>query len=405
MEVDKERKARQRTTLLRRNRSRRWCIPPAILHEPDEVLEATQILDEWPGDVGLVLWQTLRDVTLWASVPADLRTGLFSSQAAQHRLQLLLASGVEPGLDFSLTSLAALVGNPDEARPEMVSLVCIQISHSAEARGAFATALSFAQAAALATPEEPEPAFAVGSLALRWGRLARAETWLRRCIGLSRRARDWSTYSQSYVQLGALYASGGNPAGAKRYYVMSVRAARRHGLMPLRGAGLHGLLGLALEAGELDDAERLARAAMRAYGRGHPRLPELTHDIAYLWVSRGQHHRAIPMLQRLVTSRVEPGPRAFTLSLLARAAAGAGDKRVYEEAWSEAWSLINRRPGEELRYARPLLELTRAAVAAGDWLHMEWAARLAIAAAEAQRDPRLARQVEEARRRRHDPDG
>ena len=40
----------------RRNASRRWCIPPAILREPDETLEASQILEEFKGDLGLLLW-------------------------------------------------------------------------------------------------------------------------------------------------------------------------------------------------------------------------------------------------------------------------------------------------------------------------------------------------------------
>ena len=396
MEQTQERKAHTRAHVPRRNTSRRWCIPPAIEREPDEMLEASQILDESPGEVGLVLWQTLRDVTLWASVGEEARAGLFTADAARQRMQALLAAAAEPALEMSLTMLTALVGNPAAAAPDAVGLVCLQISRWAEARGAYATAIAYAQAAALAAPEDAPAAFAVGGLAMRWGRGARAETWLRRCVGLARRSRDWTTYSQAYVELGGLYARRGDAAGAQKLYVMGMRAARRHGLMGIRGTALHGLLVLALEGNQLEEAERYARGAMRAYGRGHPRLHELMHDVAYLQVGRGNHARALPMLQKLLPTRAEPGERAFTLSVLARAAAGVRDVRLYQEAWSDAWSVINRSPGEEEKHPRALLELTRASASFGDWSHMEQAARLALAAAARQKEPRVAAQVEAA---------
>lgn len=359
----------------RRNASRRWCIPPAILREPEETLEASQIFEEHKGDLGLLLWNFLRDVTLWASVEPDRREGLFTPDSADKRLRQLQEARVEPPLEVSLTTLVAVVGSPGTASPEIVTLVCIEISRWAQARGAIGTALAFGQAAALASPEEAAPAYTVGNLALRWGRHARAETWLRRCIGLARRGKDWQSYAQAYVDMGALYARREMPGSARRYYTQAMRAGRRHGLLAIRGAALHGLFLLAMEAGELDDAERYARAAMRAYGRGHPRLAELLHDIAYLWVTRESFGRAIPMLQKLLVARTGPGERALTLAILARAAAGTGERRLYEEAWSNAWGLINR-PGAREDHARTLLELARAAARLKDWIRMEQATRL-----------------------------
>ena len=359
----------------RRNASRRWCIPPAILREPDETLEASYILDEIKGDLGLLLWNSLRDVTLWAAVEPERREGLFTAEAANKRLGQLQGSAVEPTLEVSLTTLAAVVGSPGTASPEIVSLVCVEISRWAQERGAFGTALAFAQAAALASPDEAAPAYTVGSLALRWGRQARAETWLRRSIGLARRRKDWQTYAQAYVDMGVLYARRDMPGSARRYYTQAMRAARRHGLLAVRGAALHGLFLLAMEAGELDESERYARSAMRAYGRGHPRLAELLHDVAYLWVTRESYGRAIPVLQKLLVARTGPGERALTLAILARAAAGTGERRLYEEAWSSAWSLINR-PGVREDHARTLLELARGAAKLRDWIRMEQATRL-----------------------------
>ncbi|MFL5385130.1 MAG: hypothetical protein ACJ8GN_21625 [Longimicrobiaceae bacterium] len=395
MEARQRRKIPTRARVSRRNASRRWCVPPALLHEPDELLEGSGVLDELPSQVGLVLWQSLRDVTLWAAVEPEERAGLFEPDAARTRLGALLASGAEPALEVSLTTLAALVGSPETANPEIVSLVCIQVSRWAEERGAFAAAMGFAQAAAQVVPLDASPALAAGTLALRWRRSARAETWLRRTVGLARRRRQWEEYAQAWVELGGLYLRRGQAGMAHRFFVQGLRAARRHGLIAVRGAALHGLLNLAVEAGSLDDAERYARGAMRAYGRGNPRLPELVHDVAYLWVRRESYARAIPMLQKLLPTRVEPVERALTLAILARAAAGAENTPLYQESWMDAWTVINRRPDEAGKHARALLELARASVVARDWNHVEQAVRLASSAVSPQAERAVATQVQE----------
>ncbi len=394
MKQPSERRGRRGPRSPRRNAGRRWCIPPAILREPEEMLEASQILDEFPGDMGLLLWQTLRDVTLWSSVPPERHAGLFGADAAERRMRLLHASGAEPAVEISLTALTSMVGNPVDARPELVGLLCLQISHWAEARGSLATALLYAQAGALADPMDPGPAFSVGTLATRWRRHTRAETWLRRSIGLARRARQWETYAEAFVELGALYARRDEREMAHTFYVQALRATRRHGLMSLRGAALHGMLLLAMETGALEDAERYARGAKRAYGRGHPRLGELAHDVAYLWVTRGSYERAIPILDRLLTSRVEPVERAFTLALQARALAGAGDAQRYLAAWSEAWSLVRSVAGEEVRHVPTLLELARAAYAFRDRVHMDQVAPLGVAVATRKREHAIAAEIE-----------
>ncbi|HEX6747941.1 MAG TPA: hypothetical protein VF092_11675 [Longimicrobium sp.] len=368
-------------------------MPPALQHEPDELLEAVQVLAEIPTPVGVILWQSVRDVTLWSEIPDENREELFTHDAAHRRLSDLLSAGAEPALEVSLTTLAALVGAPGAASPEIVSLVCIQISRWAEGRGLWGTAMAYAQAAALATPLDSNPALFAGSLALRWRRSARAETWLRRAIGLARRGREWGVYAAAYVEMGALYARRAQPAQAHRFYVQGLRAARRHGLVLTRGAALHGMLRLAMETGALEEGERYARAAIRAFGRGNPRLPELVHDVAYLWVRRENYVRAIPMLQRLLPARVEPVERALTLALLARAAAGDGNQRLYQEAWLDAWAIINRRFGEEEKHGRALLELARASALFRDWAHVEQAVRLATTLATP--EPAVASQVAE----------
>jgi tetratricopeptide (TPR) repeat protein len=352
------------------------------------------VLDEVPGPTGLVLWQSLRDVTLWAAMEDD-REGLFTPDAARARLADVLALDVDATLEVSLTSLAALVGNPAAGSPEIVSLVCVQVSRWAEQRGAMATAMGFAQAAALAAPNDASAALAAGAMALRWRRGARAETWLRRATGLARRRHDWASYAQACVEMGTLHARRGHNALAQRFFVQGLRASRRHGLIAVRGEALHGLLNLAMEGGALDDAERYARWAMRAYGRGHARMGELMHDTAFLWVRREEYERAAALLQRILPTRVEPVDRALTLAILAHAAAGTGNLLLYQESWMDAWAVVQRRPGDEERHARALLELARASALLRDWAHAEQALRLASSTASPRGDRAVARQVEE----------
>ena len=100
--------------------------------------------------------------------------------------------------------------------------------------------------------------------------------WLRLAIGVARRTEDdWHSYSEAFVNLGDVYRLWNQPTTSRRYYATGVRAARRHSYLQVRGAALHGLFLLSADRGDLDCAEHYARLAARAYGRAHPRLPEL----------------------------------------------------------------------------------------------------------------------------------
>ena len=385
--------ARLRPRTPRRSSARRWCIPPAILRETDETLEGTSLLEEIRGEAGLLLWHSLRDVTLWAEVTPAERAALFAPPAAAERLRLLRAAAVEPALEVSLTTLAALVGNPSGASAEIVTLVCLQVSRWAQDRGAPNTSLAFAQAGALASPEDAAAALTVGVLALHFRRLARADTWLRRTIGLARRRRDWTSYAQAWVELGRLQTRRGARDAARRALVKGTRASRRHGLLAIRAAALHGLFVLALESGDFDDAERFARLAMRAYGRGHAIQPELQHDLARLWVLRGAHDRAVPALQRILPTRVQPRERVETLALLARAAAGAGNRPLYQESWWDAWTLVER-GGDDESLARALLDMAHASATLRDVPRLDQACRHVVRGPLHRVEPRVIAEVE-----------
>jgi hypothetical protein len=351
---------------------RRWCIPPAILRESDETLEGSHVLEEVPGDTGLQLWVALRSVTLWADTEPERRGELFGGGAAGRRLERLAEAAVEPELSVPLTTLAALLNDPTATPATVVSLMCVRISEWAEAEGAPGTAVVFAQAAALASPQDSAASRRVGRLALAWGRLARAETWLRRTVGIARRGRDPESYAGAYTDLGTLLDRRGAPKLARRHYLKGLRAARRYGLPRERARALHGLFRQALDAGEWDEAERLGRTALRARARREPE-PALLRDLAGLWLLRGDAARAASALRRVADRATDAAERAPALALLARAAAETGDARLYETAWSEAWRLATAAaPGD---HARALLDLGRAAEARADWLRVDQATR------------------------------
>jgi tetratricopeptide (TPR) repeat protein len=354
--------------------SRRWCIPPALLREPHEALEGVHVLDEVPGELGLVLWESLRDVTLWAEAEPGVRTGLFRDGAAPVRFERIRAAHPEMGLELALTTVAALVADPVAALPALLSTVCAEVARWAEERGCTTTALSFAQAAALARPDDAEAALEVGRVALRHGKLVRAESWFRRAVGLARRVGAWAAYTRAYLGLGELLWLRGRADDARRHLLKSVRAARRFGVADVRGEAWHLLFLLARDAGESTQAERLAGYAVRAYGRSHPALPRLLLDLARLWVGRAEYVRALPVLRRVAERQGDPAGVASALALLARAAAGAGNRAVFEEAWARAWAIVRHLEDPELPPSA-LVDLSRAAAMLGDWERMEQAVR------------------------------
>lgn len=367
--------------------ARRWCLPPAILRETDETLEGSHILDEHKGELGGVLWTACRDVVLWSSVAPEKREGLFTETAFNKRIDLLKHSGADPELEVHLTALAYVVDRPAAMDPVGVAAVSFAVSQWAAARGALGTAVAFAQAAALAVPDSASAARAVGQLAIRWSRFPRAETWLRRAIGLARRASDWQAYAEAYVDLGGLYRRKNQPERSYIYYRAAARACKRHGLLQLRGSALHGLFLLHMDKGDFEDAGRYARMALRAYGRKHPLTPELLHDVAQLWIGTEEYGRAIPMLQRLLPNRHAPADRAWTLALLAHGAAGTGE-HLYEDAWSTAWALLDGLQSDA-GMTRTLLELARAAGRAKDWHAVSLASARQAARGGGARDPRF----------------
>lgn len=357
----------------RRKTQRRWRIPPVLTQGP-EVFEGLGVLDEVPGDAGVMLWQALRDASLWAESAPELRAGLFHPRASSPDA----AFSALPGeLVAAVRDLYALCMDPGSHDPVRVAAACRAVAHWAEERGLLATALAFCQSSALADPMDAAAACDVARLARRRAEEARAETWYRRTVAVARQRGDWATYSRAFLGLGALHARRGSLSAARRFHMRALRAANRNTLRELEARALHKLFSVAVGVGNRAEAVRLAGSALAMYGAGHPRTPRLALDVARHWGDGGHFQRALPVLRALLP-RLEGSPlRVAALAELARAAAGTGDADAFLDAWAQAWELAREEPGVDPP-ARAVLSLARAAAALGAWSKAETAARHAL---------------------------
>jgi tetratricopeptide (TPR) repeat protein len=343
----------------------------------NESLEGTEILEEFSGAAGLALWQSMRDVTLWAGArePED-RAGLFHPGAYEQRLRQIEQAGLDAAVDAPLRTLAGISRDAEAAREDEILSACRDIANWAEGQEKLGTAISMAQAGALAAPTHAAAGFRVGQLARRKAEHARAESWFRRVIGLGRQAKDWASYAEAFLGLGNLYLQRGNVPAARRFHIRGLRAARRHGLRDIQARALHDLFVIAVDAAPPQEALEYARASFKAYGPTHAKLPVLAHDLAYFWMQRGRFAQALSVFQGLLPHIVEPCERMQAVADIGRAAGGAGDRAGFDEAWSELWSYAGdwyTRPTA----AQALLDLSRGAASLKDWGRAERAATTA----------------------------
>jgi tetratricopeptide (TPR) repeat protein len=371
---------------------RRWRIPPAIMYGP-EPLESACVFDELSGAAGLVLWQSLRDVTLWANTPPAERDGLFCATAERKRIAAILGAGLEPALEQPLGMITAMVGHPGRVSAQRVALACRQVAQWAESSGKLATALAFAQAGAVACPGDASTAFKVGQIARRRAEYVRAETWFRRAIALGRQEGDWVSYSLGFAGLGTLYMQRGNIPKARALQMRCLRAAKRHSLRDVQGGACYDLHVIATASGQPEEAQRYARAAFEAYGPRHPNLPRLAHDVAYFWMTQGQFAPALSVFLALESHFKLPSDRLVVMSNAARAAGGLGNTEFFERVWSEVWNASDSKLRIEY-CAEMFLELARGAASLKQWDRAEVAAQRSFDRAQGRAERRIELEAE-----------
>jgi tetratricopeptide (TPR) repeat protein len=355
---------------------RRWRTPPPLTRG-SESLEGMEILREVGGEVGILLWQAYRNVMFWASADQEDRAQLFSPEAGKKRAAELAEARIPDELAGPLSTFTEMLSAADRIQGDAVAQACTGVARWADYEGHLNTALSFTQAAAVASQRNARLALAVGQLARRHGELPRAETWFRHTVMVSRQTGEWESYARAYIALGNMLIQRGNYPAAHRMHIKALRAARRKGLQLIQGMALHDLFVIATEAGRVSQAEEYARQAYRAYGPNHPSVPALAHDVAYFWMNQGHFGRALPIFEGVLPHFNDPAVRFVVQAHIARAAGGSGDRVAFRRYWTECMR-IAKEPFARAVAADALTELALGASSLNEWDRAEQAATKAI---------------------------
>jgi tetratricopeptide (TPR) repeat protein len=194
-----------------------------------------------------------------------------------------------------------------------------------------------------------------------------AEQWIKRSIRVAGNTGDWETQTLALNSLGNVFAEAGNYRLAAQTHSQALRIARKHRLREREGEVLHDLFVATAYSGDLDTAEEYARGALEIYRAGHSRLLLLAHDIAVLWMERGQYDRAWPVLLALSDHSGSPRDRILVLASGAWAAGMCGEEAQYNRIAQLVLDMANQSPGRQ-GVPRALYEL-----ALGAWALERWA--------------------------------
>lgn len=351
-------------------------VPPPLTRSPGpRVLPCSEVLAELPEEPALLLWQTCRSVHLWGQAGPRLR--LFAPDAAELRRGRLEAAGVDDELRAPLALLAGLLENRRVVDVPRVVEACREVARWAEGRGKLATALAFAQAAAVAEPEDASLAVAVGRFARMRAEYERAESWFEHAIVLARLTRDRQAYAEAYAGLGNLYVQKGGFPRARLYHQRCLRAARRYSLHEMEGAALHNLFAVAVESDSYAEAHGFADAALSAYPNGNPAILRLAQDVAFHWVSRGEFRPALVVMKELLSRSEVLSIRHIIQGHIARAAGAVGDGDTFESAWARVWTFVDSE-NVSAGAASALIGLAYGAMSLGEDARAERALRKAL---------------------------
>lgn len=346
---------------------------PLHVHGPGA--EGAAILAELPLTDAATVLRLLRLVLAFGRGPAGapvLRRGALERwEAAFH------AHPDHPLWGPAITILAQL-GAGEGADAAMVAQSCVAVADWLLEQGAWQSALLFAQAAALAFPQNARMAWMAGRMLRNHGRMREAELWLRRAYRVAAWTRDVETQDLALNSLGNLFAQQGCYKKALAILNRALKLALRLNRQR-RGAVNHDLFAVCVLSGDHARAERFALAAFELYGDDHPNLPKLAHDVAQLWVRQGRFTPALPVLKALLPYLRLPYERLRVLSSVARTAAAVGDLESFEMAWDEAWKLVSS-PDSETRAAMPgaYVDLGSGAASLAQWENASRALTLAV---------------------------
>lgn len=343
---------------------RRWGLTPTLRYAPGEAFEGAGLLSEVPGALGLLLWRTARDVALWGDSSPTERSSLFATESIDQRIEFLAAScPVPPEASSAVHSLNVSLSLASQADSGELTVGCLEVAAWARSAGLFQTAITFAQAGAIASPADSDAALHTGIYASAAGQAARAETWLRHAVGLARQERNGVAYCDALVELGAIAEARGETDKARRDYTNAFRAARRTGARRARMRSAYALFQMGRASG-WSGRQSFAEAAQTAYESGVPGGVDMLLGLARYWAAGGRLDAARDALGRIRMAD-EALPSSTQLQMAAFAARLYGASQMPGDAAAEAAVAWDRMSDEEVSDAVRLgaaRELVRAAV-------------------------------------------
>jgi tetratricopeptide (TPR) repeat protein len=324
---------------------------------PTAHTEGAAILAELPGTEGLLLFRVLRLVVSYARGEYD--RGWFDADELRAWEEELLRARGDARLFAPVAVIVGELVDPERAAMDRVSHACWCVVEWATERSPAAT-VAFAEAAALSWPANPRDALAAGRLIRQAGYARESEIWLRRARRLAAHYRDWECLVLSTSSLGMLHFDQGSYRLATQHLERAHRIARRHNLRTLEGEVLHNRFAVSIITGELDGAERFAQQAFERYLPFHPKLPALAYNVAYLWLSKGNAARPIPLFHALLKHFVDPEPRVQVLCALCRAAGMLRDHTLFHDCAAQTERIAEQMRGIKLPAA--LMDLALGAI-------------------------------------------
>lgn len=360
----------------RRRRPRRWCIPALAFHEPGEFLEGAELLREYDGVLGMILWQTVRDVALWAAAPRAARGVLFGTPGHV----AFEGASVPPKISGPLATVGEFLhAPPEKVDRDLLALACMEISTWARQAHTRRTALAYAEAAALASPRLPGAAVLAGSCAIEAEEPFRAEGWLRRAVWVARRERDRDAFATGFFLMGRVAELQGYGNRAKELYSRAFREGRRRRIRLVRRDAAYALFRLARDRpADRATASEFALAAQHAHVPGQPDAAPMLLDLARFWVDENDERRARIVLRRLVAHFGElTGEAALAAVGLVARVYVATERQGAADAATHALAMMRNHPAPDEITVQAAMDVAYGAAARRDRECIDQAQRLA----------------------------
>ena len=333
--------------------------------------------------VALALLYALRDLRLWVESTPEERPHLLLPPSRDRTDTFVRAAEHANAIAEPLHDLCAMRSDPDRATAEVLGAACRRVSRWAHQRSLTNIALLFAEASVRVAPDIASGANVAGRMARIVGFPDRSESWFD--YGIRVAGRDGNRNRREMIRAllgkGTILREHGRLHEAKPFLDRAARlcaATRRH---RLAAETHHDLYALAVMLGSNVEAEAHMLRALQHYPIHHSAIPGLIHDWCFLLVQQGYYSQAVSLLQLSIPTIQRVEIQLVSWGTLARAAAGAGARDLYDEAVQHIKALVARTQA----YASAAL----IQAANGTRFFMEWEVALELAT--------WAREIAEAR--------